>query len=114
MGMCCWALVGAQGRYKLATTIATMSSLLITIPIGVIVSVWLRIDLQGLAFAVVTGDTVTATVLSTFLLMSNWEKISRKVQERVEPSSSSASPAFGPRTLSEKSCNTTDHVTTIL
>ena len=129
MGMSCWALVGAQGRYNLATTIATISSLLITIPLGVIFSVWLRIDLQGLAFAVVTGDTVTATALLTFLLISNWEKIARKVQDRVvvvaeeddsdsDSSSSSASSsssdsvsscgssAFGSGGISEKSGTT--------
>lgn len=83
VGMVCWALVGAQGRYFLATSIATACSFLITIPLGAIFTVWLNIDLQGLTFAVVLGYTVTAMLLSTLLLVSDWEKISKKIQDKM-------------------------------
>lgn len=56
MGMVAWALVGAQGRYRLATSIATACSLIITVPLGAIVTIHMRIDLQGLTFAVVVGE----------------------------------------------------------
>jgi len=51
IGMVCWALIGAQGRYRLATSIATACSLLITLPIGAVTTVSMRINLQGLTFA---------------------------------------------------------------
>ncbi len=82
-GMVCWALVGAQNPHHLATTIAGTSSLLVTIPIGVIMSVGLRIDLQGLGFAVVVGDAVMATLLSTCILMSNREELLIWIQAMV-------------------------------
>ena len=83
VGMVCWALIGAQGRYRLATSVATACSLLITIPIGAITTMHLRINLQGLTFSVVVGYTITAMLLSTFLFMSDWEKLSNQVRERV-------------------------------
>jgi len=84
IGMVCWALIGAQGRYRLATSIATACSLLITLPIGAVTTVSMRINLQGLTFAVVVGYTITAMLLSTFLFMSDWEMFSKQIQERME------------------------------
>lgn len=81
MGMTAWALVGAQRRYSLATTIATIGSVLITVPLGAVLTVGMRIDLRGLTFAVVVGYTVTATLLNTVLLMSDWEQLSQKIRE---------------------------------
>ncbi|KAL7544226.1 hypothetical protein ACHAWF_007606 [Thalassiosira exigua] len=82
-GMVCWALIGAQGRYNLATSTALGCSFFITIPLAAMMTVWLRIDLQGLTFAVVAGYITTATLLMTFLLMSDWECLSRKIQDRM-------------------------------
>eukprot|EP00584_Thalassiosira_punctigera_P026176 CAMPEP_0172579994 /NCGR_PEP_ID=MMETSP1067-20121228/139532_1 /TAXON_ID=265564 ORGANISM="Thalassiosira punctigera, Strain Tpunct2005C2" /NCGR_SAMPLE_ID=MMETSP1067 /ASSEMBLY_ACC=CAM_ASM_000444 /LENGTH=117 /DNA_ID=CAMNT_0013372725 /DNA_START=143 /DNA_END=496 /DNA_ORIENTATION=+ len=81
VGMVCWTLLGAQGRYHLATSIATACSLLITIPVGAYLTIGLRIDLQGLTFAVVIGYTATGMILSTVLLMSDWESLSKEIQE---------------------------------
>eukprot|EP00579_Thalassiosira_antarctica_P001896 CAMPEP_0201871326 /NCGR_PEP_ID=MMETSP0902-20130614/4272_1 /ASSEMBLY_ACC=CAM_ASM_000551 /TAXON_ID=420261 /ORGANISM="Thalassiosira antarctica, Strain CCMP982" /LENGTH=750 /DNA_ID=CAMNT_0048397275 /DNA_START=148 /DNA_END=2400 /DNA_ORIENTATION=+ len=104
MGMVCWALIGAQGRYRLATSIALGCSMLITIPIGAIVTLRLRIDLQGLTFSVVIGYTITAMLLSTCLMMSDWESLSKEIQEKMaaeedsdsdDDSSSSSSSSIG-------------------
>jgi MATE family multidrug resistance protein len=83
MGMVCWTIIGAQGRYHLSTLIALTCSFVVTIPIGAVVTIWLRIDLQGLAFAVVTGYTVTATLLSACIIMSDWEMLSKTIQDQV-------------------------------
>lgn len=83
MGMVCWALIGAQGRYRLATSIATACSLLITLPIGAISTIRFNIDLQGLTFAVVTGYVITAMLLFMVLLMSDWGRLSRKIQDKM-------------------------------
>lgn len=82
VGMVCWTLVGAQGRYNLATSIATACSFLITIPLGAVFTFWLNINLQGLVFAVVVGYVITSMILSTVLLVSDWEMISTKIQNK--------------------------------
>ena len=90
MGMVCWAIVGAQGRYRLSTTIATSCAFLITIPIAA-VSTFMRVDLQGLAFAVVVGYTITAMLLSLCVLMSDWKAMAEKIREEMDDSSSCSS-----------------------
>ena len=83
MGMVYWALVGSQNLYHLATTIAKTRLLLVTILVAIIMSVGLRIDLQGLGFAVAVGYTVIVTLLSTCILMSNWVMMLIRVQAMV-------------------------------
>jgi len=41
----------------------------------------LKIDLQGLTFAVVVGYTFTALILSSVLLLSDWERFSNEIVE---------------------------------
>ncbi|KAL3777598.1 hypothetical protein ACHAW5_007488 [Stephanodiscus triporus] len=82
MGMVCWAIVGAQGRYEISTMIATCCAFLVTIPIGM-VSVVMRINLQGLTFAVVIGYTVTAMLLSAVIILSDWDILAKEIQEQV-------------------------------
>ena len=90
MGMVCWAVIGAQGRYHLSTLIAITCSFVVTIPIGAVM-VSMRIDLQGLAFALSTGYTATAMILSACVLMSDWENLSKKIREQVDTAGLSVS-----------------------
>ena len=83
MGMVCWAVVGAQGRYRLSTSIAIACSFVVTVPIGAVLTIWMRIDLQGLTFAVVTGYSVTALLLTACIQLSDWVMLSNKIQEQV-------------------------------
>jgi len=83
VGMVCWALVGAQLRYPLATAIATLCSFGITLPLGATFTIVLNYDLKGLTFAVIAGYVMTAMLLSTVLLMSDWEKLSERIREKV-------------------------------
>jgi len=83
MGMVCWAVVGAQGRYRLSTTIATSCAFCITLPIAAAVTM-MRIDLQGLTFAVVVGYSVTAMLLSSYVLMSDWKALAEKIKKEME------------------------------
>jgi hypothetical protein len=82
-GMVCWAIVGAQGRYHISTMIATACAFLITIPLGCIFTVKMRLDLEGVTFAVVIGYTVTGFILSLLILWSDWEMLSKRIQEQV-------------------------------
>jgi Na+-driven multidrug efflux pump len=83
MGMVCWAVVGAQGRYRLSTSIAIACSFVVTVPIGAVLTIWMRIDLQGLTFAVVTGYSATALLLTACIQLSDWVMLSNKIQEQV-------------------------------
>ena len=83
MGMVCWTVIGAQGRYHLSTSVAMAMTFVVTIPLGAVLSIGMNINLQGLVFAVVTGCSLIAMVLFTLILMSDWEALSKKIQEQV-------------------------------
>ena len=55
IGTLSWTLLGAQGRYQLATKVAFGGSWLLTIPLAAITSVALNLSLQGQTAAVVIG-----------------------------------------------------------
>lgn len=80
-GMVCWALVGAQGRYRLATFVAFFSSWCITMPLAAMFVYAFHVDLQGVTSAVVIGYSVSGTILSYILIRSDWERLSKIVQE---------------------------------
>jgi len=81
MGTMAWTIVGAQGRYRLATAIGCAGSWLVTIPLAAIFSIAFRINLQGQTAAVVIGYMVSGMVTNAILLRSDWSKLSRKVIE---------------------------------
>lgn len=81
MGTMAWTLVGAQGRYRLATFVGSAGSWLITIPMSAILTLIFRINLQGQTAAVVIGYMVSGTVLNAILIRSNWTKLSHQVVE---------------------------------
>ena len=99
--MVCWALIGAQGRYRLATTVASACTLLITLPIGIYLTLELRYNLKGLTFAVVVGNSVTAMCLTYVLLMSNWENLSLKAQRKSKVNGVSHSDSMSTEDSSE-------------
>jgi len=81
-GMVSWALVGAQGRYRLATSIVFLGSWVITMPLGAIFCFANKINLKGLTAAVVLGYNFSGTALSCILLTSDWSGISKVLQEQ--------------------------------
>lgn len=93
-GSVSWALVGAQGRYRLATCVAFVSSWCVTLPIAAILTFAFRINLEGVTASVVVGYSVTGTCLMYILIRSDWERLSRIVVDLnadIESSSSSSS-----------------------
>jgi hypothetical protein len=79
----CWALIGAQARYQLATTINLLTTVLITIPLGAIMTAGLHIDLQGLTFSIVMGYTMCASIMVLVIMVADWETLSNEIRERV-------------------------------
>lgn len=81
MGTMAWTIVGAQGRYRLATAIGGVGSWFVTIPMAAVLSIVFRINLQGQTAAIVIGYMVSGMVTNCVLLRSNWQKLSDEVIE---------------------------------
>lgn len=79
-GNVCWAILGAQGRYRLATFIFFLSSWAVTIPLAAISVYALFLDLKGLTATVIIGFLCACTVLGYYLLLSDWSSLSQKVR----------------------------------
>ena len=80
-GMVAWSLVGAQGRYRLATLVSMISSWFITIPLAAIFVIGLNINLKGLVGAVIAGYSTSSVILMYIILRSDWVRLSKIVQE---------------------------------
>jgi multidrug resistance protein, MATE family len=79
VGTMSWSLVGAQGRYRLSTSVGLLGSWLVTVPLSVVCTVWLKVDLQGQTAAVVIGYMASGTVNTYLLFTSDWENLSKEV-----------------------------------
>ena len=77
----CWNLVGAQGRYRLATSVILLSRWLVTIPIAAVFSYALALDLNGIMAAVIVGFDSACVALAYVLVRSDWERLSRTMQD---------------------------------
>lgn len=80
-GSMCWALLGSQGRYQLATIIVFLVSWFLTLPLSAISSIHLKLSLEGQTAAVVIGYMVSAAAQSYFLFRSHWVALSETVME---------------------------------
>ena len=74
-----WTLLGSQGRYRLATIIVCLASWIVTIPLAVLFSVHLHVNLQGQMTGFIIGYIVMGITHSYFLFCSDWEKLSVQV-----------------------------------
>lgn len=91
IGTVSWTLLGAQGRYKLATVVAFCGSWLVTIPLAAVASGVLKLNLQGQTAAVVLGYMVSGTVNAYFLFRSDWEELSQYIIDCHDDDDSSSS-----------------------
>jgi len=80
-GMVSWSLVGAQGRFKLATSVSAIMTFCVTVPLAAIFCIVKRYDLQALVASVVIGYSTTGLILAYVLLTSDWEHISRTIRD---------------------------------
>ncbi len=80
-GMVSWTLIGAQGRYRLATTISLCMSFFVTLPIAALFTFHFVFDLQAIVGAIICGYSTTGLCLGYILLRSDWEHISETIRE---------------------------------
>jgi hypothetical protein len=82
VGILAWYMVGAQGRYKLGTTVMFFTSWGVTLPLAAVSTFVLHVDLQGLTTSVVLGYVAVGASLLYILLTSDWIELANKVQKR--------------------------------
>lgn len=80
-GMMCWAIIGAQGRYRLATLTAFVASWSVTMPLAAVMTYVFFFDLKGITAAVVIGYACAGTVMSYIVLRSDWARLSKIIVE---------------------------------
>eukprot|EP00978_Attheya_sp_CCMP212_P044549 scaffold314083_cov51-Attheya_sp.AAC.1 len=113
-GMICWALVGSQGRYRLATFVSFSSSWCLTMPLASLFTYGLRLDLQGIVAAVIVGYSTTGSILSYILIFSDWDKLSKEVQKvnattgEIDSSDSEGDDDSSASSISRKSSDSSD------
>jgi len=81
-GLVSWELLGAQGRYDLATYVSLVSSWLVTIPLSMLFTFYYNYDLMGITVSIVVGYSTLGLLQAYFLFRSDWEQISKKIQDR--------------------------------
>jgi hypothetical protein len=78
-GMTSWSLIGAQGRYKVATIISATMTICVTLPLATVFCIGMRYSLISLVGAVVIGYSTTGLFLGYILQMSDWLHISKNI-----------------------------------
>jgi hypothetical protein len=91
LGILSWSVIGAQGRYRLATGIEFVASWFVVMPMSAIVVYKLRFNLQGLVGAVVLGYALSGATNLYIVLRSDWKKLSDIVVAKHEAEESSSS-----------------------
>lgn len=81
-GMMCWGVIGAQGRYSLATAWFFASSWLVTLPLAAIFVYVFGYGIQGIVAALAIGYSCLSTVLIFIMARSDWSELSGVIQER--------------------------------
>lgn len=81
VGMCSWGILGAQGRFRLATVVLLICSWGITMPLTILSVFYFRYDLTGIAAAVVVGYNCVALIISYLVFVSDWERLSNIIIE---------------------------------
>jgi len=101
-GMVCWSVIGAQGRYSLATACSFVCSWFVTMPLAVIFVLVLGYGVQGLVSAVAIGYSLLGMILFYIMLRSNWPKLSDAIQKQNAADSDSESDIKDAEFISNK------------
>lgn len=75
----CWSLVGAQGRFNLATLVMLVCRWLVTMPLSLIFIFAMKYDEETLAGAIAMGTATSACVLATILFSSDWNDVAQEL-----------------------------------
>lgn len=76
-----WSLIGAQGRFRLATSVIFAARWLVTMPAAVlIIFVW-KMDVDALGGSLVIGYATASCALTFIVLKSDWDRLASTMHE---------------------------------
>lgn len=84
-----WSLLGAQGRFRLATSVVFLARGFVTLPVAVLcIFVW-NLDVNAVGGALVVGYATAASVLTFIVIRSDWDRLvgimqNIKIQEHLQ------------------------------
>lgn len=76
-----WSLIGAQGRFRLATAVVFFSRWLVTIPMALVCIFAFLLDLSAVAGSLVVGYSTASCALTFVVLRSDWDHLAEAMQE---------------------------------
>ena len=76
-----WSLVGAQGRFRLATSVMFFSRWVLTIPTALIIIFVFFFSLDSISGCLIIGYSTASCALTFILLSSDWERLARLMHE---------------------------------
>ena len=87
-----WTLLGSQGRYRLATIVVCFASWFVTLPLALLFTLVLNVNLQGQTTAIVIGYLAMGIAHMYLLLRSNWQHLSLIVMEENDTAAQELAP----------------------
>ena len=76
-----WSLIGAQGRFRLATSVMFFSRWLVTIPMALVTIFVFFLDLSSISGCLIVGYFTASCVLTFVLIRSDWDRLSLLMQQ---------------------------------
>jgi Na+-driven multidrug efflux pump len=77
----CWSLIGAQGRYGLASTSILVCRWVLTMPLSFVFIYAFNYDTRALVGSIAIGYSTASAFLARCLVKSDWDTLSRVAQE---------------------------------
>lgn len=76
-----WSLIGAQGRFRLATSVMFFSRWLVTIPVALITIFVFFLDLDAICGCLVVGYSTASCVLTFIVIRTDWDRLVDMMQQ---------------------------------
>ena len=80
-----WSLIGAQGRFRLATFVIFFSRWLVTMPCALISIYIFAYDLNAVSGSLVVGYATACCALTVIVLSSDWDRLAHLMQVMNQP-----------------------------
>lgn len=80
-----WSLIGAQGRFRLATFVIFFSRWMVTMPCTLISIYVFDLDLNAVSGSLVVGYATACCALTVIVLRSDWDRLARLMQVMNQP-----------------------------
>jgi len=81
-----WSLIGAQGRFRLATSVMFFSRWLVTIPVAVVTIFVFFLDLSSISGCLIVGYSTASCALTFIVIRSDWDRLANLMQQMNSPS----------------------------